>query len=773
MDEEERGITPVDPIRSLGRRSAPGLREEEVLDVSPEESLRLLDYWQIILKRRWIVLTCLLVVFTTVALATFKERPVFAGRVLIEINPEEPQVLSFQQIAQAGSSWDLESYRETQYKILKSRSLAERVVRDLHLYQYPEFYTSHSYFGLVTNVPKHIPSPSDPSPPDADSDAFRNSVGNFMEWTRVEPIQRSNLVRVIFFSHYPDRASRIANQLTNDYIDQNLQVKWDEALKASEWLSGRLVELKAKLQQSEDALQTYAVQNSILFVQNSGSGANQSMAGARMAQLQQEYTQAQAERTKDEALYSLVQAGKVQDLPGFLSNALIQQLQEKLSELQSQYSDLTSTVKPGYPKARALKKQIDSVQETLDRQKLALAKNITESYQAALEREKYLSKLLTQQEQLVNVVSQKSIHYNLLKRDVDTNRGLYDGVLQRMKEAQVSAGLRASNIRVVDPSEVPDSPAKPRVMLNLALGFLLGTGLGVGLAFVQEYLDNTLKTPEEVESLLRLPSLGILPSFHLNGAAKGGNGKLATLKADGNGAGGLAIQKNPASLEAFRSLRTSILLSANPVPKLLLVTSALPGEGKTTTTVNLGATLASLGSQVVIVDCDMRRPSCHRTTGVKNSPGFVQCLTGRVSLAEAILPVPNVPNLSVIPCGPIPPNPAEVLSSPLTAQMLRKLQVKFEYVLVDSPPLMNVADSRILATFTDAVVLVTRAYDTPYEVVRRARALLYGAGARILGVALNDVNVHRPGYGYKHGYYQSYGYGGYDADYDNQDSDSA
>ena len=275
-----------------------------------------------------------------------------------------------------------------------------------------------------------------------------------------------------------------------------------------------------------------------------------------------------------------------------------------------------------------------------------------------------------------------------------------------------------------------------------------------------------------MESLLRLPSLGILPSFHLNGGAKAGNGKLA-LQADGNGAGGLAVQKSSASLEAFRSLRTSILLSANPVPKLLLVTSALPGEGKTTTTVNLGATLASLGSKVVIVDCDMRRPSCHRTTGVKNSPGFVQCLTGRVELAEAILPVPNVPNLFVIPCGPIPPNPAEVLSSPLTPEILRKLQEQFEYVLVDSPPLMNVADSRILATFTDAVVLVTRAYDTPYEVVRRARALLYGAGARILGVALNDVNVHRPGYGSKHGYYQQYGYGGYDSDYDAQDSDPA
>jgi polysaccharide biosynthesis transport protein len=579
---------------------------------------------------------------------------------------------------------------------------------------------------------------------------------------------------VSFYSHNAALASRIANQLSNDYIDQNLQVKWDEALKASEWLSGRLVELKAKLQKSEDALQAYAENNSILFVQNATSGAAQSMASARLEQLQEEYTRAQADRTQKESMYSLVQEGRVQDLPGFLSNTLIQKLQERLAELHGEYSELTSTVKPGYPKARALKKQIDSVQANLDRQKLNLSQNITQEYEAALSREQYLRKLLEQQEKLVNVVAQKSIQYNILKREVDTNRSLYDGVLQRMKEAQVAAGLKASNIMVVDPSEVPKGPAKPRVLLNLALGFILGLGLGVGLAFLQEYLDDTLKNPDEVESLLRLPSLGVLPSFHLNGAGKPGNGKLATLKAEGNGVGSLAIQTNTASLEAFRSLRTSILLSANPVPKLLLVTSALPGEGKTTTTVNLGATLASLGSKVVIVDCDMRRPSCHRTTGVKNSPGFVQCLTGRVGLAEAVLPVPGVNNLYVIPCGPIPPNPAEILSSPMTGEMLRKLCTEFEYVLVDSPPLLNVADSRILATLIDAVVLVTRAYETPYEVVRRARSLLYGAGARILGVALNDVNVHRQGYGYKHSYYQQYGYGyggyGSDESYDEQDS---
>jgi polysaccharide biosynthesis transport protein len=762
MDENK--LTPINPARSVERFNGNYLREENILDVSPEESPRLLDYWSVVLKRRWAVLTCLLIVFTTVAVGTFKEKPLYAGRVLIEINPEEPQVLSFQQIAQAGPSWDLQSYRETQYKILTSRSLAERVVRDLRLYQYPEFYQSHSYFGLATKNPKQIPSASDPNPPDPNSDAYRNSVSNFMRMVGVNPIERSNLVEVSFYSQDPSLASRIANQLGEDFIDQNLQVKWNEALKASEWLSGRLVELKAKLKSSEDALQAYAAKNSILFIQNAVNAQAQSMANARLEQLEEAYTKAQADRAQKEALYSLVQSGKVQDLPGTLDNRLVQALEQNLSDLRREYTELTATVKPGYPKAVALKKQMDTLQANLDRQKLALTQNISQEYEAAVTREKYLSQLISQQEQLVDTVSQKTIQYNILKRDVDTNRSLYDGVLQRMKEAQVAAGLNASNIMVVDPAQVPDAPSKPRIVFNLALGFILGLSLGVGLAFFQEYLDNTLKTPDEVESLLRLPSLGLIPSIHLNGSSKGSKPGTAIVGAGTNGSYGLALQKNPMAAEAFRSLRTSILLSANPIPRILLVTSALPGEGKTTTTVNLGATLASLGSKVVIVDCDMRRPSCHRAAGVKNSPGFVQCLTGRTQLSEAVLPVSGVPNLSIIPCGPIPPNPAEVLSSPLTADLLKRLLAEFEYVLVDSPPILSVADSRILATITDAVVLVTRAYETPYELVRRARGLLYGAGARILGVALNDVNIHKESYGGKYGYYQQYGYG-YGSDY--------
>ena len=753
MDEIE--LRQGNQTQSLAPTGLQGIHEQEVLDISPEELRHLREYWQIVLKRRWVVLTCLLVIFSTVAIGTLKQKPIYQGKVLVEINPEQPNVLNFKEVLQI-SSVDVDSYRETQYKVLQSRTLAERVTQTLQLYKNPEFYRNRWPFGLIKTDPDKIPSASDPGPPDTSADYYRNSVKHFIDSVDVAPVRRSNLVEVSFDSEDPKLAARVANQLAADYIYQNLQGKWDETVKASEWLQDQLVGLKAKLEKSEDSLQAYAQTNSILFVEEKKNLVNE-----RLAQLQEEYTKAQAERFQKESLYSLVQAGKVQDLPGFLSNRLIQDLAVRLSELERDYSQLTATVKPDYPKAVALKKQIDTVQSALDHQKKALAQNIVDEYRSAVANEKYLSQALEQQKKDVNEIAEKSIQYNILKREVDTNKQLYEGLLTRLKEAQVSAGLKASNVRIVDAAETPKTPIKPRVVLNLALGVILGLGLGIGLAVFQEYLDNTLKTPDEVETLLRLPSLGVLPSFAANGAGKTADEKsLSLASARQATARAPAIQTNSSLVEAFRSLRTSILLSANPVPKMLLITSALPGEGKTTITVNLGATLASLGNKVVIVDCDMRRPACHRSTGVPNKPGFVQCLTGHVGLPDAILPVPGVANLSVIPCGPIPPNPAEVLSAPIAGELLRQLRSEFEYVLLDSPPLLSVADSRILSTLTDAVVLVVRAYETPYDVVRRARTLLYGAGARILGVALNDVDFRREGYGYGYkGYYYRYGYG--------------
>jgi capsular exopolysaccharide synthesis family protein len=768
MDELEKRQAML-PLEMIPRGGTQALEAQQIVDVSSEEVPHLLDYWAIIKKRRWVVLSCLVIVFATVAIGTLKEKPVYEGKVLIEIDPEPPNVVNFKEVVSV-SPVDVSAYLETQYKILKSRSLAERVVQDLQLYRLPEFYRARHLFGLYTTDPETHPSASDPNP-DPNADYYRNSVSYVQNSIDVSPVRRSNLVQVSFDSYSPELAARIANKLSQDYIDQNLQVKWDETIKASKWLSGRLYEMKAKLEKSEDALQAYAQSHGILYI-DTKDNSQQSMASARMEGLLQDYSQAQADMFQKQALYSLVQKGKIEDLPGVLNNGLIQALEEKVADEQQQYAMITSWVKPDYPKARQIQRQIKALQKQLDQKKAAIIENIVQEYKSAEHRVKYLQQAIDQQKRTMTALNQKLVQYNILKRQVDSNRELYQGLLQRMKEAQVSAGLNATNIRVVDTAVVPKSPVKPRVYLNLGLGVFLGLALGIGLAFFQEYLDKTLKTADDVERLVRLPSLGILPKFTLNGHHHEEEEGLVPVHPNGNGHLAPAIQNTPEVAEAFRSLRTSILLSASPVPKLLLITSALPSEGKTTTAVNLGAVLASLNTKVVIVDCDMRRPALHRSAGVENKPGFVQCLTGHVDLKDAILPVPGVPYLNAIPCGPIPPNPAEVLSSHMTGELLRRLRSEFEFVLVDSPPILSVADSRILATLTDAAILVTRAHSTSYDVVRRARSLLYGANARILGVALNDVDLRRDGDGYMSGNY-GYGYGyGYGSNPDHYDDAS-
>ncbi|MGH9405834.1 MAG: GumC family protein [Terriglobia bacterium] len=746
------------PIEALARQTSQALDAQPIVDISPEEVPHLLDYWAIVRKRRWLVLACLIVIFTTIAIGTLKETPVYQGEVLLEIDPEAPQVVNFKEVV--SNPVDVDAYLETQYKILKSRTLAEMVVRDLQLYRVPEFYRSSFLFGLIRSAPGTPPSKSD-SNPDMSADYFRNSVLHTESEIGIKPITRSNLVDVSFDSTSQETAERVANQIARDYMAENLNLKWQTTTDASNWLSTKLVGLKADLEQSEMALQAYAQSHGILYITD-----QQTLAQARMQQLLTEYSAAQGVMFTKEGAYSLVQKGKVEDLPAVFNNSLIQSLEEKMVSLKDQYMDQTTWVKPNYPKARELQREMKSLKQQTDREKLKVIQNIVDEYNSAQHNVAYLAKAIDQQKNLMNDLAQKSVHYNILKRTVDSNRELYQGLLQRMKEAQVAAGMNATNIRIVDSSILPKAPVRPRIKLNLALGFILGLGLGVGLAFFLEYLDKTLKTADDVERLLRLPSLGILPKFSLNGHGAhaeelegADDGRLLPVHVGGNGHHAPAVQTAPEAAEAFRSLRTSILLSASPVPKLILITSALPSEGKTTTALNLGATLASLNASILVVDCDMRRPALHRSAGVDNKPGFVQCLTGHVKLEDAILPVPGVANLSVIPCGPIPPNPAEILSSHMTGDLLRKLRGQFEFVLVDSPPILSVADSRIIATLTDAAILVTRAHSTPFDVVRRARSLLYSANSRILGVALNDVDLHRDGgYAYAGGNY-GYGYG--------------
>jgi capsular exopolysaccharide synthesis family protein len=407
-----------------------------------------------------------------------------------------------------------------------------------------------------------------------------------------------------------------------------------------------------------------------------------------------------------------------------------------------------------------------------------LARKITDEYRAAVNRMKLMKDSVAAQSKEFNNIAEKSIQYNILKREVDTNRQLYEGLLQRLKEAGVSAGMKASNIRVVDQAEVPTKPTKPRVLLNLALGLVLGLGLGTGLAFFQESLDNTLKSPEDVQRYLQLPSLGVIPSaLAKNGKGHGygyGSGKkvaVATmLPAESSAKFSselIAASTNWSLIEAYRSLRVSILLSTSDRLRTMLVTSAQPGEGKTTTVVNLGITLAQLGSRVLVIDADMRKPRVGELLRVEaNGRGLSTCLTGQHSLDDSVSAT-LIPNVFVLPCGPVPPNPPELLSSKAMRQLLSDAKDKFDFVLLDSPPLLMVSDGRVLASQADGVILVAQGGSTSREAVNHAKAHLLQVNANVVGVTLNNLDLSASGYGkyyYQGAYSKAYGHSPDDAE---------
>jgi len=367
-------------------------------------------------------------------------------------------------------------------------------------------------------------------------------------------------------------------------------------------------------------------------------------------------------------------------------------------------------------------------------------------------------------------MAQKLVQYNLLKRDADSNKELYDGLLQKLKEAGISAGLRSSNIRIVDPALVPSAPAQPQKARNIFLSLLVGLVGGCGLAFLREYLDNTVKSPDDIQILTGLPSLAIVPALGNGTTRRALSGISRTVGARSNGPDSrveIISMQQPKSMvsEAFRGLRTSLLLSqAEHPPQVILVTSALPQEGKTTAAANLAVTLAQLGDRTLLVDCDLRKPGVHTALDLPNGRGSVlglsSYLAGVSLLRDVIVPHPTVPNLDAIPTGPIPPNPADLLSSHRMADAIEDLRHLYKFIVIDSPPILAATDAVITSALADGVLIVVRSRSTPKEALTRSRELLSSVKGRVLGVVLNRVDSGAPNYYYSYRYYpESYGEG--------------
>ena len=714
-------------------------------------------------RRLSTILTVFFVILAVGTIATLKQKPIYRAQVTLEIQRENPDIPTIQELYQLESVSD--DYLKTQYNILASKRLAQRVIEHLHLDAIPEFNAPKWWsWSRHSGSPTNSVFPIGSAPTGRDRELEQRVLERFQSRLTIDPVTRSRLVDVKFESRDPGLAARVVNMMAADFIEQSLDARWGAAQTAAEWLSQQLTGVKGKLEKSEDDLQDYAHKNGLTFLQND-KGVMQNVANDRLQELQQELTRAQAERYSKEAVYRLVQKGDYGALPGVFENRMLEDLTVRLAELKQQRAQLSTTFSPDYPRVKEVQNQIDEIEASLQQERTRAAEQITNEYLAAARREQLVGQALAEQQRQIDLIAGKSVQYNILKREVDTNKQLYEGLLQQWKAAGLSASLKAANIRVVDPAETPVKPVTPILALNLAVTVFLGLSLGMCAVLVQERLDDTIKGADDVERLFGFSALALIPGvsainenqprflrvLEAGEARTNGNGNGRSVapwyRIDRDGA------EHPSMMEAFRSLRTSVLLSAaDSPPSSVLVTSTQPGEGKTTVATNLALALAQAGQRVLLVDSDLRSPSLHRLFGRRHDPGLVSYLTGREDWNNLVRPS-GTTGLDLVTCGPVPPNPSELLSSPRMTQLMTSAKERYDFIVLDSAPMLALADSRILAPMVSGVVLVVKSGTVPREQVLHAQKGILGVGGNLLGVVLNRVDLATRGY-YD---YRSYG----------------
>jgi capsular exopolysaccharide synthesis family protein len=733
---------------SLARMSYVEAPLPVVLDDSGPSSL--LEYWRILRRRKG---SLFLIAFTGLLLAvvwTFQQGPVYQARTVLEIQNINENFLNMRAVTPTdteGAANPLETDLQTQVNILQSNTVLGRVVArpgiNARLSVPRTSGIARWRAALNFAPPAAIPTRDD-------------LIRSLSAGLKVSARANTRLVDVLYDSTDPALAADVANALAAEYISQNLQSRWQSSQQTGEWLTQQMEDVRIKLEKSEDQLQAYARASGLLF-----TSEKDNIAETKLHQLQDELSKAQADRVTRQSKYELASTAAPESLPEVLDSSALKDYQVKLTDLRRQLAEQTASLTPAHPIVKKIQAQVATLEAALERERAAVVGRIRNEFESAQRRERLLASSYDAQARLVTEQSTRVAHYNILKREVDNNRQLYDSMLHHVKEAGIASTLHASNIRIADPATPPRTPYKPSLPVNAAVGLFTGCFLGIAFVVVRERADRSIQAPGEVSLLLDLPELGVIPSANAERsrcfAYYYQKSRLAEANGNGTEAGGekdrKLVGKTPVELitwkskpsavaECFRSTLTSILYSGENGnrPRVIALTSANPQEGKTTVASNLALALAEIGRRVLLIDADLRRPRLHEIFEVPNAWGLTDVLEGRKAPAESDATVieTSYPNLFLLPAGSVPSNISAVLHSPVAMDFLKRMRHEFDMILIDTPPMLHMPDARLLGRMADAVVLVVRSARTTKEAATSVGRRLAQDGTRVLGTILNE-----------------------------------